>query len=139
LKGEMVNIYKKPQVLINYLKDTFWYEGYWVLDFFSSSSKNYDIIFMKLYFNLILFLICLFTVYKFIIYFVWWLGTPLTCCLQKGRNCITIESDPMQCNFIQQIINAIKALPEEMQEVGLKKWGFSGSRVAKMLKELEPH
>jgi hypothetical protein len=23
LKGEMVNIYKKPQVLINYLKDTF--------------------------------------------------------------------------------------------------------------------
>ena len=60
LKGEMVNIYQKPQALINYLIDTFLNEGDWVLDLFSSSGKNYDLIFMKLYFNLLLFLIYVF-------------------------------------------------------------------------------
>ena len=35
LKGEIVNIYKKPQALINYVIDTFSKEGDWVLDFFS--------------------------------------------------------------------------------------------------------
>ena len=57
LKGEMVNIYQKPQELINYLIDKFSNEGDWVLDLFSDSGKNYDLIFMKSYFNLILFLI----------------------------------------------------------------------------------
>jgi len=85
LKGEMVNIYQKPQALINYLIDKFSNKGDWVLDLFSDS------------------------------------GTTLACCLQKGRNCIAIESDPMQCSFIQQIINVIPALPDEMQEVGLRK------------------
>jgi hypothetical protein len=41
-----------------------------VLDLFSGSGKNYDLIFMKSYFNLRLFLIYLFTVSNFIIYFV---------------------------------------------------------------------
>ena len=46
LKGEMVNIYQKPQELINYLIDTFSNE-YWVVDLFSGSGNNYDLIFMK--------------------------------------------------------------------------------------------
>jgi hypothetical protein len=70
LKGEMVNIYQKPQALINYLIDKFSNEGDWVLDLFSGSGKNYDLIFMKSYFNLRLFLIYIFTVSNFIIYFV---------------------------------------------------------------------
>ena len=69
LKGEMVNIYQKPQALINYLIDKF-SNGDWVLDLFSGSGKNYDLIFMKSYFNLILFLICIFTVSNFIVYFL---------------------------------------------------------------------
>jgi hypothetical protein len=43
------------------------------------------------------------------------------CYLQKGRNCIAIEIDPLQCGFIQQRINVISALPDEMQEVGSRK------------------
>ena len=71
LKGKMVNIYQKPQALINYLIDTFSNEGDWVLDLFSSSGKNYDLIFMKSYFNLRLFFnFCLFIVSNFIIYFI---------------------------------------------------------------------
>jgi len=62
-------------------------------------------------------------------------GTTLVCCLQKGRNCIAIESDPMQCSFIQQRINVIPALPDEMQEVGLRKGYFSESKVAKISKK----
>ena len=37
LKGVVVNIYQKPQALINYLIDTFSSEGDWVLDLFSGS------------------------------------------------------------------------------------------------------
>jgi hypothetical protein len=73
LKGEMVNIYRKPQALINYLIDTFSNEGDWVLDFFSGSGKNYDLIFMKSCFNFILFLIYVFLQYLtslFILYLV---------------------------------------------------------------------
>ena len=73
LKGEMVNIYQKPQALINYLIDKFSNEGDWVLDLFSGSGKNYDLIFMKSYFNLILFLIYVFLQYLtslFILYLV---------------------------------------------------------------------
>ena len=53
-------IYQKPQELINYLIDTFSNEGYWVLDLFLVSGKNCDLIFMKSYFNLRLFLIYVF-------------------------------------------------------------------------------
>ena len=57
------------------------------------------------------------------------------CFLQKGRNCIAIESDLMQCSFIQQRINAIPTLPDEMQEIGLRKGDFSESKVPKLSKE----
>jgi hypothetical protein len=73
LKGEMVNIYQKPQALINYLTYTFSNEEDWVLDLFSGSGKNYDLIFMKSYFNVILFLIYVFLQYLtslFILYLV---------------------------------------------------------------------
>jgi hypothetical protein len=69
----MVNIYQKPQELINYLIDKFSNEGDWVLDLFSGSGKNYDLIFMKSYFNLTLFLIYVFLQYLtslFILYLV---------------------------------------------------------------------
>ena len=69
---------------------------------------------------------------------MWWLGTPITCSLQKGRNCISIDNDPLQSNYIKERINAIKFLPDEMQKVGLKKWEFHESLVAKMSKELQP-
>ena len=42
-KGVTVNIYQKPQALINYLIDTFSREGDWVLDLFSGSGKLSDI------------------------------------------------------------------------------------------------
>jgi hypothetical protein len=57
------------------------------------------------------------------------------CFLQQGRNYIAIESDPMQCSFIQQRINVIPALSGEIQEVGLRKGDFSESKVAKLSKE----
>jgi hypothetical protein len=59
------------------------------------------------------------------------------CFLQKGRNCIAIENDPMQLSFIQQRINAIPTLPDEMQEVGLGKGDFSEPKVTKLSKELQ--
>ena len=48
---------------------------------------------------------------------------------------MAIESDPIQCSFIQQRINAIPALPDEMQEVGLRKGDFTKSKVEKLSKE----
>ncbi len=52
LKGVTVNIYQKPQALINYLIDTFSREGDWVLDLFSGSGKlshiTYEIIYQVL-------------------------------------------------------------------------------------------
>jgi hypothetical protein len=69
LKGDMVNIHQKPQALINYLIDTFSNEGDWVLDLFLGSGKNYDLIFMKSYFNLILFLIYVFFKYLTSLFF----------------------------------------------------------------------
>ena len=56
----MKKIYQKPQALINYLTNAFSNEGDWVLDLISGSGKNYDLIFMKSYFNLVLFLIYVF-------------------------------------------------------------------------------
>ena len=43
LKREIVNIYHKPQALINYLIDTFSKEGEWVLDLFWGLGNIYDI------------------------------------------------------------------------------------------------
>jgi DNA modification methylase len=50
-KGVTVNIYQKPQALINYLIDTFSREGDWVLDLFSGSGKLSDITCMRTYFK----------------------------------------------------------------------------------------
>ena len=41
--GEIVNLYTKPQSLINYILDLCSNEGDWVLDLFSGSSKFYYI------------------------------------------------------------------------------------------------
>ena len=70
-KGEIVNIYKKPQTLINYLIDLCSNEGDWVLDSFLGSGKfyyiklNFNIFFCFYVFILIyLFLLCLMTRYN---------------------------------------------------------------------------
>jgi hypothetical protein len=41
----------------------------------------------------------------------------------------------VQCGFIQQKINVIRALLDEMQEIGLKKGDFNDSKVAKISQE----
>ena len=51
-KGEIVNIYQKPQLLINYLIDICSNEGDWVLDLFSGSGMFY---YMELNFNMLFF------------------------------------------------------------------------------------
>ena len=53
-KGEIVNIYQKPQLLINYLIDICSNEGYWVLDLFSGPGRFFH---MELNFNMFFFLI----------------------------------------------------------------------------------
>ena len=53
-KGKIVNIYQKPQLLINYLIDICSNEGDWVLDLFSSSGTFCH---MELNFNMFFFLI----------------------------------------------------------------------------------
>ena len=60
LKGEIVNIYHKPQPLINYLIDTFSTEGYWVSDLFSGSGNIYDITYETSVINLYLYYIYIF-------------------------------------------------------------------------------
>ena len=50
----------------------------------------------------------------------------------KGINCISIDNDPLQCNYIKQRINAIQFIPDELQEVDVKKWEFSETLVVKM-------
>ena len=51
-KGEIVNVHKKPQLLINYLIDICLNEGDWVLDLFSGSGKFY---YIELNFNILFF------------------------------------------------------------------------------------
>ena len=51
-KGEIVNIYQKPQLLINYLIDICSNEGDWVLDLFSGSGRFCH---MELNFNMFFF------------------------------------------------------------------------------------
>ena len=57
LKGVVVNIYQKPQALINYLKDTFSSEGDWVLDLFSGSGQISDIKYGNIFQVLLFFII----------------------------------------------------------------------------------
>ena len=58
--------------------------------------------------------------------------------LTETRNRISIDNDPLQCNYIKQRINVIHVLPYELQEVGLKKREFSETLVVKMSKEPQP-
>ena len=58
--------------------------------------------------------------------------------LTERRNCISIDNDPLQCNYIKQRINAIQVIPYELQEVGLKKGEFSETLVEKMSKDPQP-
>ena len=57
LKGVAVNIYQKPQPLINYLIDTFSSEGDWVLYFFSGLGQILDITYGNIFQVLLLFII----------------------------------------------------------------------------------
>ena len=62
-KGEIVNIYQKPQLLINYLIDICSNEGDWVLDLISSSGKfyyvelNFNVFFLNLYVIILIYFI----------------------------------------------------------------------------------
>ena len=66
-KWEKVNIYKKPQLLINYLIDICLNEGDWVLDLFSGSGTFY---YMELNFNMLFFNLYVIVLIYFIISFV---------------------------------------------------------------------
>lgn len=66
-KGEIVNIYQKPQLLINYLIDICSNEGDWVLDLFSGSGKFY---YMELNFNMLFLNLYVIVLIYFIISFV---------------------------------------------------------------------
>ena len=59
--------------------------------------------------------------------------------ITKGLNCISIDNDPLQCNYTKQRINAIQVLPDELEEVGLNKGEFSETLLVKMSKEPQPH
>ena len=47
-------------------------------------------------------------------------GTTTVSALKKGRNVVAVEVDPLQVRFIQQRVTALKELPDEFQEVGMK-------------------
>ena len=55
--------------------------------------------------------------------------------LTERRNCISIDNDPLQCNYITQRMNVIQLFLAELQEVGSKIWDFSETLVAKIPKE----
>ncbi|MCO5553878.1 hypothetical protein L7F22_007404 [Adiantum nelumboides] len=47
-------------------------------------------------------------------------GTTTISALKKGQNVVAVEMDPLQVRFIQQRVTALKELPDEFQEVGMK-------------------
>ena len=47
-------------------------------------------------------------------------GTTTTCALKLFRNCVTLEKDPKQMNFIKMRIQGIWDFPDQEQEVGAK-------------------
>ena len=49
-----------------------------------------------------------------------WTGTTTMCAIQKRKNCIAIEKDPLQASFTMQRVCAITDLPNADQEVGAK-------------------
>ena len=58
--------------------------------------------------------------------------------LTQRKKLYAIDNDPLQCNYIKQRINAIQVLPNESQEIDLKKKEFSETVVAKMMKQPQP-
>ncbi|MCO5558980.1 hypothetical protein L7F22_012571 [Adiantum nelumboides] len=53
-------------------------------------------------------------------------GTCITTvsALKRGRNVIAVECDPLQVKFIEQRVTALKELPNEFQEVGMKSMAY---------------
>lgn len=47
-------------------------------------------------------------------------GTTTVSALKRGRNVVAVECDPLQVKFIEQRVTALKELPDEFQEVGMK-------------------
>ncbi|MCO5562245.1 hypothetical protein L7F22_015871 [Adiantum nelumboides] len=47
-------------------------------------------------------------------------GTTTVSTLKRGRNVVDVECDPPQVRFIEQRFTALKELPDEFQEVGMK-------------------
>ena len=135
-------IYQKASLLINCIIYTVSREEDLVLDVFSGSSKIYDITYERIFQVLFIFYSSLifFESMQDLCYLTWlnyffgWLGTTITCSLHKGRNCISIDNDPVQFNYIKQIISVVQIILNELQEVGLKKWEFSKTLVVKMSK-----
>ncbi|MCO5613312.1 hypothetical protein L7F22_067588 [Adiantum nelumboides] len=53
-------------------------------------------------------------------------GTCITTisALKRGRNVIVVECDPLQVKFIEQQVTALKELPDEFKEVGMKSMAY---------------
>ncbi|MCO5568021.1 hypothetical protein L7F22_021717 [Adiantum nelumboides] len=47
-------------------------------------------------------------------------GTTTVSALKRGQNVIAVECDPLQVKLIEQRGTALKELPDESQEVGMK-------------------
>ncbi|MCO5567211.1 hypothetical protein L7F22_020899 [Adiantum nelumboides] len=47
-------------------------------------------------------------------------STTTVSALKRGQNVIAVECDPLQVKFIEQRVTALKELPYEFQEVGMK-------------------
>ncbi|MCO5576485.1 hypothetical protein L7F22_030295 [Adiantum nelumboides] len=47
-------------------------------------------------------------------------GTTIVSALKRDQNVIDVECDPLQVKFIEQQVTALKELPDEFQEVGMK-------------------
>ncbi|KAI5072227.1 hypothetical protein GOP47_0012333 [Adiantum capillus-veneris] len=47
-------------------------------------------------------------------------GITIVSALKRGRNVVAVECDPLQVKFIEQRVTALKELPDEFQEEGMK-------------------
>eukprot|EP01018_Ginkgo_biloba_P036654 Gb_17912 [translate_table: standard] len=65
-------------------------------------------------------------------------GTTIACILKKGRNCISVEKDLIQVNYINQRVNALRQLPDEFQEVCFKEGNIDSNKVVMCSMETQP-
>eukprot|EP01018_Ginkgo_biloba_P028978 Gb_03516 [translate_table: standard] len=65
-------------------------------------------------------------------------GTTIACSLKKGRNCISVEKDLIQVNYINQRVNALSQLPDEFQEVCFKEGNIDSNKVVMCSMEPQP-